>query len=414
VGDPATKRLHTVEIFDLPKGWQAYSSLGPDPARMVVKSSYDDMVETSIGAGRGEAERFTVRSKPVSVFVGGEFDIPRAEIFTAVKRIVTLEREWFADFDHPFYTVTILPRSGIIAGTCIPNLFVCFARSDVSRDELNVLIAHEMFHTWLPNKASIAQAKGESALRYEWFYEGFTDYFARTILAEAGLLGPARFAELVNQDIDNLAVNPARNGTFADLLAAQKARKYDTAYKKLAYYRGALIALKWDATIRGAGKGRTLADFIREFCRLAGRRGGKLTEDAFFGLAAEYGIDAKGDLERHIIRGEPISVSAGALGDRFELRDAEVSAFQPGFSIVESFKSSRVAGVVENGPAARAGLRNGMELVGMNNSNRFGNGWRADRPLTVTVRIDGRPCSFEFFPHGPRIPVKRFVAREGK
>jgi hypothetical protein len=72
-----------------------------------------------------------------------------------IRRIVTLERDWFRDYDQPFYHVTILPRGGIIAGTANDNFFVCFAKHDISREELYVLLAHEMFHTWLPNRLSI-------------------------------------------------------------------------------------------------------------------------------------------------------------------------------------------------------------------------------------------------------------------
>ncbi len=55
-----------------------------------------------------------------------------------------------------------------------------------------------------------------------------------------------------------------------------------------------------------------------------------------------------------------------------------------------------------------AGLSNGMEFVAIDNSNRFGNGWSAKKPMTVTVKIEGQTCRFDFFPHGAAMRLKLF------
>ena len=43
--------------------------------------------------------------------------------------------------------------------------------------------------------------KGFADFRFEWFSEGFTDYFAQKILTDSKLLTPEKRAELVNRSI---------------------------------------------------------------------------------------------------------------------------------------------------------------------------------------------------------------------
>lgn len=405
------KHSISVEIVDAPKNWRLYSSIDRNAPQFKVVDSYERLASSVIGGG-GQAHFFKVRQKPVSVFVHGKFDIPSKEIFSAAERIVRLQRRWFADYEQPFYSIIIAPRGGVISGYAPDNAFICFVKRDITREELNVLLAHELFHNWLPNKLSIQQDKKYSGVRYEWFSEGFTDYFARKILLEARLLTPEKFAALINKDIYNIADNPHGKESYDELITAIRAGKYGPAYKKLSYYRGALIALKWDSQLRREGGNRDLSDFIRELYRLAAKGGGKVSEQAFFDLAANYGIDAKSDLERYIMRGELIPVAQGALGDKFELRETEKPSFDPGFSLEQTFRTRKISGVVEDGAAYRAGLRNGMELLRIQNSNRFGNAWYPDKPLTVVVKADGRERTFEFFPYGRPLKFMWFYQRE--
>src|SRR5205807_1414270 len=112
------------------------------------------------------------------------------------------------------------------------------------------------------------------------------------------------------------------------------------------------------------------------------------------------GIDAKGDLERYIMRGEQIQTQPSAVGKNFVLFETEKPSFDPGFSLDDTFKTRKISGVVEGGSAYRAGLRDGMGFVDIINSNRFGNDWQADKPMTVVVKVDGKEQSFDFFPRG--------------
>ena len=399
VGDGEQELPISVEIVDAPKSWRLYSSIDQNAAHFETIASYEKLSSSAIGGG-GESYSFNVRQKPVSIFVHGKFDIPNRELFAAVERIVRLERDWFSDYEQPFYHVVVAPRSGVTAGYAPQNAFINFVRETITRDELNLLLAHEMFHYWLPNKIKIEQDEKYSDVRYEWFYEGFTDYFAPRILLEAGLITPEQSAEQINKAILNIADNPHRTETYEDFMAAVKEGRFDSRYKKLSYHRGALIALNWDTQLRRTGEKRDLSDFIRELYFLARKSNGKIPEQAFFDFASRYGIDAKGDLERYIMRGEAIRPAPDARLGNFEMRETEKPLFDPGFSLERTRKTGVISDLAEDTAAYRAGLRNGMAFVRARNANRFSNSWQAEQPLVVVVKVDGRERTIEFFPHG--------------
>lgn len=414
IGNAEEKLPHIIELVDAPKDWKMYSSLTANPAKFEGVVSYDDLERTALGGGREGFSRFVVREKPVSVFVRGKFAIPRTEIIAAVRKIVTLQRERFNDFNQPFYNIVVLPKEDNVAGTRIENLFVSFFKSDVTREQLYVLLSHEMLHNWLTADI-VKPPKGELSFKYQWFYEGFTDYFSRRILFDAKLLTPEKFAELINRDILNIADNPNKNTTFQDLIEATKTGKFNTPFIKLSYYRGALIALDWDAKIRQRNKEKSLGNLIEDVYRLRLKNNGSVSEEDFFELVRKnYGIDAKADFEKYILRGEPIAVASNALGNSYALRESSVPSFDPGFLLNESRQAKKISGVKAGGTAYRAGLRDGMEVVRVENYNRFGNAWNPSKPLVIVVKEQNKERKISFFPHGAPHKLLLFQAIEKK
>lgn len=397
IGDDAQKKHYFFEINGAPQNWHLYSSIAADGNKSDIYASYDDLTQSRMGGGGGDEQvyNFKVRQNPVSVFVHGKFDIPQKEIFKSVERIVKLQRNWFGDYEQPFFNVVVAPRSGIMAGTAVKNFFVCFAKPETTSDELNLLIAHEMFHDWLPGKIRIRQDKKYSSVRYEWFSEGFTEYFARKLLTDSGLISEKSFVERVNRDIMNIANVPNHSAGYDDLI-----KQFDSTTKKLSYYRGVLIALNWETQIRKSGKNRGLSDFIRDLYQLCSKTGKQISEEEFFNFASGYGIDAKGDLERYIMRGESIPLPSGVFGTRYVPQETDVPPFDPGFSLGKTFETKKIAGVIENGPAYRAGLRNGMEFVRAKDYSPLASAWNITKPLVVVIKIDGREKTFSFLPRG--------------
>lgn len=405
IGNTETTYRYEIKITDVPKGWQLYSSLSNNPENMVVESSYDALVSSAIGGGSQSFQEQIINGKPVRVFIAGNFEVPADSIFQSVFKIVNLQRQWFKDDDFPFYTVTVMQRSGIIAGTCIANSFVCFVKPEIKAAELNVLISHEMFHTWLPGKINIQLQKGESDLLYEWFTEGFAEYFARLILAEAGCMSEETFISLVNRDIINTADNPFHSFSYKELVAAKGG---GAALKKLSYYRGALIAVLWEQQLREQGNSNTLKDFILALYAMARTKNGTVAAADFFTVGSSFGLKVKEDMEHYILNGQPIVLPEYLQGAGYVQKETAVPSFDPSFSLKETFTKRKISGVVENGNAWNAGLRNDMEFISIRNSNRFGNGWSPDEPMVVTAKEKAVEKRIIFYPRGKEMKLKLY------
>lgn len=402
VGERDQKYRYGVAMITLP-GWTMYSSLSADASRSEVTASLDDLATgTAFGGSASAPRRFAFHNRPVSIFLPDKFAIPAASINATVEKIVKMQRDFFRDYDQPFYHVVILPKADNVAGMRIPNLFVCFLKPDATPDQLSVLLSHEMAHNWMTSGV-IKTKPGDTSLRYAWFYEGVNDYLARKLLLKAGILSPEQFADRVNRDIISIAENPHRAATYAGLIAAASEGRYDQVFNKLSYYRGGLIALNWDAQIRRAGKGQSIGDLIKRVYADAVERGG-LTEEEFFAWTARFGVDGHGDFERYILRGEAITPAADALGSRYCLRETDVPSFETGYTA----KNRKVVTVTPGGPAYRGGLREGMEIVNTENSNRWSYAWNPKGPYRMRVRAEGRERIITFLPRGKPLKLRLF------
>ncbi len=407
--------IHELEInvVDVPEGWNLYSTLAADPRQaMEVEANFDNLISSTLGGGSQTRKVYDINGNPLSVFVQEGFELPAEEIADAAAKIVRIQRDWFNDHDQPFYNITVLKRSSILAGTSVPNMFVCFVGERSDPDGLLALFSHEMFHYWLPNKCEIDLPPGVRGFKHEWFSEGFTEYFSRRILLEAGLISQREFVEQFNRDLRDLVDNPSRLDTFADLVRRAEQGQFSSPQKKLAYARGAVIALNWETQLRNAGHERGLRGFISDFVAFAQEQGGEVSEQQFLDFGANYGLDVAGVVQANIVHGEEIRVRPGAFGEEFPLRDTTMPLFEPGFDVQASRAANKVTGVIEEGPAYVAGLRNGMEIVTIRNTARFSNAWYPDRPIEVTVLLDGQEREIQFLPHGERVPVQLFELPE--
>ncbi|PKA82030.1 M61 glycyl aminopeptidase [Ulvibacter sp. MAR_2010_11] len=346
------------------------------------------MISSRIGGG-GEHYTFNVKEKPVLVVVKGNFGIASQDIFNGVEKIVTLQRDWFGDYEYPFYRVVINERKEIIAGTAVKNQFVCFVKADIDADELNIILSHEMFHNWLPEKIKITHTADYYGTIYEWFTEGFTTYFAKKILLEAGLLSIEKYIELINKEIQNIGDSQLKNVTSAEIIATIKEGKFYSEYKKLAYWRGALIALKWEAELQNSKEKESLSGFIKALYRFAQNKGGKISEQEFHLFSEEFGIHAAADFEKYIVGGASILLPHSLpleVSESVEIAEIDFHVFDPGFDLITTKKTSLISGVAKNGKAYNAGLRDGMKFVRSENSTRGDFGWNEDRLLKVTVK----------------------------
>jgi predicted metalloprotease with PDZ domain len=400
IGDLEREIIYHLAVDNPMDRWTFYCSEAYRADSMVITATYEDLASLSLGGCTDKEihKERDINGKPVDIYIQGGFDFDLERVSGDIETIVRAQRDWFDDFDQAFYNVVILPRTGLLAGTAESNLFVCFVDRATVPEQLYKLIAHEMFHYWLPGKMEVQAESGEYDFKYDWFHEGFTDYLSRLILLDIGIMSRASFVNTLNFDLISIANNPSAKDSYQRLADLADADKFSSAQKKLAYYRGALIALNWDETLKA--RGSSLQRFMLALRDTADSRDGQLSFHDLVAIGKEFDLPVEQDISKYITRGEPISVPSNLFGN-FILSPTEINLFDPGFDMRASSRQKTITGVIEGSEAYKAGLRNGMTYVRRRNSNRFSNSWSESEPLQVTVLIDGEERVIAYFPTGP-------------
>jgi len=384
--------------------WILYSSLSENVNEIELESSYEDLISAGFGGNKNPDSQvtFNLEGMRYSVFINGDFNFDKKLLFKQLKEILRGEKEFFEDHEQSFYYITILPRTGLLAGASIPHLFYCFVDTKESSENIQDLISHEYFHNWLPNKMYLPTLKGEYDFKHEWFHEGFTEYFSRTILFEKEIITKKQYAELFNKDILSILNNPSANESYLKLASRNN---LGAAQKKLSYYRGPLIALRWDYQL--STKGSSLKEMMLFLYEISKENNGKISYQDIFEFGNKFSLNFNKDFEDFIMNGKNIPAESNSFKD-YQLISQTVKLFDPGFDVLKSSKDKIIQGVNPNGPAYLAGLRNGMTYVKRKNSNRWSNSWSELKPYIVTVIDNENEKAIAFYPYGKTVDVKLF------
>ncbi len=276
-------------------GWDVVSSFGPDPAGKGVQESVQAFRHALFLAGDFRLYSVDLEGRRLQLALNGrKWGFEDAEFVEMAATIVRTEREFWKDFEDPYYLISLLqipkatPGSISTGGTGLTHSFALFmtpgqSLTPGSPDAFRIqsLLAHEYFHEWNGGKIS---AQMPSDLCY-WFSEGFTDFYAARLLHRAGLTGAEQWLETINRWIDEYWKSPARNLCNADIA---KAFWTDAATQDQPYRRGALLALIIDWEIRKDSDGAmSLDDWMQELLENS-RAGEKVSTDSLLGSIASF------------------------------------------------------------------------------------------------------------------------------
>lgn len=335
------------------------------PARR--PGTVEDVVE-SIVIGGPDLQTLTGAGSDVGVRVAaiGEYQsIQSPALADLAWRIIRTERQFWGDHGDPFL-ITLAPlaaQPGSISysGAGRSDAFALWVGADTPLARLRELLAHEYFHTWNPGELGGFGEDGASE-RAAWAAEGFTDFYARRLALRSGLFELEDYTASWNETLFNYGVSPARNATEAKIGA-----EYWTnpAVQKLAYQRGAMLAVLFDAELRRASGGATGMDSVLRRMRLVAQQSSrKEPVDAVFRTAFSQvaGRPAEAEIARYELRGETLQLPPDAFGC-LELENVSRPAWSQGFDGAASRRSGVFTGVDPTGPAYAAGLRDGMKRL---------------------------------------------------
>lgn len=408
--EPAAARSIALEWRGFARaGWNTLSSHGVG-ARLRVERPLADFLQALFVAGAVDIERRAVPGGALLVAAPRDPHALDLELLAdACERIVAAERAFFDDHSQPYYLICALPVGAAdpqrvsLGGTGLTDSFALFhqrgstlAPGGAGREPLLGVLAHELFHNWCGLGIG---PEGTEQLVY-WFTEGFTELYTGRMLRRAGLLDAEGRRRWANELLASYAGSSARDLPNEAIAAGFWS---DPEVGLLPYRRGALAALALDGAIRRVSRGeRTLDDLMRAL--LGEARSGETftTEELLARFERWTDADFRARLEVFLVRGGPQPWSAADLAAFGELGTCESFERDPGLDVGATIRDRAVRGVREQGPAWRAGLRDGQPLAGFS--------WNmAGGPIAIQVREDGSVVDRSYEPRGARMELPCFA-----
>lgn len=273
---------------------------------------------------------------------------------------------------------------------------------------VRIAVAAAVIHGWIGSRLWVGPDDPAHEKEAYWFTEGVTRHLARDLLFRYGLISPAEAAAEVEGLASVLATSEAAALSNQDL-----AKKQRGALPVLTA-RGALYALRADALLRAkTGKKRSLENVLRELYQQAAAKKAALPASAWVDLLVkDLGDGERKVFEETIERGKPVELPDGALGPCFRRTSRTYVGFDIGFDEEASMKRSprRVEGLVKGGPADKAGVREGDEIVSLHVGSRS-----PSEPVQIALiqGLDSRATKVAYKPEGRRVKGPGFERKKG-
>ncbi len=260
---------------------------------------------------------------------------------------------------------------------------------------LRIALAQQMLHTWIGGVLWLGPTEGAHVKESAWFTEGVTRFLAARLLRRFGTLSPTDTRDELVAEIAEQATSPYRREPTARLAARD-----DAAARTLLIARGAIYAWRLDAELRRATSGKRSIDDVMKslYARAVETRRPLPISDFVAAVARDLGPRAQELHSALIDDGNDIVLRDDALGRCFRASQTAYTRFDLGFdeARTEDDPRRRVAGLTSDGPAARAGIREGdvIESVQLVAGD-------ASKPATVKLSRDGRSQEIAYLPRGP-------------
>lgn len=285
----------------------------------------------------------------------------------AFKRVSAAVSSYWTTKSGP-YLVTILPfepsmpGATSIGGTGRRDAFAFFSTTNGQVDQIDQIMTHEMTHSWMPRRVGgITPDENKQEEEY-WLSEGFTDFATWRALVRAGVWTPERYFAEINRTLQEYDANPHHATSNVET-----AKLFWTGRdgQRIAYLRGALFAVLLDSELQKGIKQSSLRSVL-----LAMQADAAKSDDEGQAIALlrketkKVGLPID-ELNAHYIdRGEAIEFGSGLLPDCGQIRSTMRPKFHRGFDIqATQANDDIITGVIQDGRAWRAGLRNGMKLI---------------------------------------------------
>jgi len=397
---PATQEAYRLalhwDLSNLPAGSVALSSLGGGDAQSTGPVSLDHLSRSFFMAGQvGSYPLPLPKTGYFSAWQGTPpFDAPKLMKWTGDLH------EHFAVFfkEHAPTPYGVFLRPNPVnpgGGVSQDHSFVATYDTNTLERDLKLTLSHEMLHTYIGGLGS----HEDGNLDDSWFSEGLAVYYQRTLPLRFGQISAADFLADLNKTAGRYYTDALANTPNSEIPAHFWS---NTLIRVLPYDRGALYFAAVNDEIRKASHGkRSLDDLVLEILHGREEKGDVHRADWQNIIKHELGQAGLNDFQS-MLAGKQILPASDAFGACFRRTTKSLRRYELGFDPrVMAERSRIIRGLMAQSAAARAGLKNGDEIL-----KPFGQDAVQEnqtKTITVNVRREGKELSITYLPRGDTV-----------
>ena len=421
-----------------PAGWSAFTAL--DGKAMTgnrvtwAETDYETLVDSPIFAGV-HAQRFDLGQNVWMNVVADKPDLLaiRPEHLQTYRNLVDEAVLAFGakHFDHYDFLLALTDRMGGIGlehhrsseNQMEPRTWVDWAGGDWDRN----VISHEFAHSWdgkfrRPAKLWTPDYRQPMQDNLLWVYEGQTQFWGYVLAARSGVQSKDMVLGMLANNAGSFTQYPGRewrsveDTTHDPVFAARKPKPFSTLARNEEYYtEGALVWLEADQIIRaGTGGKKGLDDFAKAFFGVRDGDWGTVPyefEDVVKTLNGVYPFDWAAFLKTRIqTPGQPAPLNGIEKAgyrlawkaepnpyDKARMAEAKYLSLNHSLGLAID-KDGKVTAARWDGPAFRAGIVTGMQIVAVNGTAYDADAIKAaitaakgsNKPIDLLVKRDDR------------------------
>jgi predicted metalloprotease with PDZ domain len=365
--------------WDMPPSTQFFNSFGvlQQPHTAVLH----DVEELNSGLFVGGDFRLTSNSQQTNEqtiytvirgnwpFTDSEYSEKIISVFAAVNK--------FWPKGHPKrFLNTLLPVSELsanktflssssnisIGGAGLKDAFVLMATVPETADKkmwesIRSIATHEYSHNWISERLAHLP---ENDLGGRWFAEGVNEYMAQKLRLRAQQMTLQEYVDRSNRVVAAYFLSPAfgENINMGEYPVLSKETMFSIMHP---YSRGELLAWRWTAESRGHQPiDVTLLQMMRDAENKPPLYSDKLVEKYLTRAGVGYAL---ADIENYARQGKEIPLTGKELGPCVIAKKVPMLRYDIGFDLQKSKQEGKIVGLKQNGPAMKAGLREGDEFT---------------------------------------------------
>lgn len=326
------KIIANIKWLNFPENFVIHNTFGSKQLKQKLNIKlWSEFYHSLFVGGDYRIKSFQYLKKPVYFAVRGKWfkDYTDDNLFEALKKTITTQREFWNDNNFDYYTVILTPtitqndetyKGQSITGSSVKNGFLIQSTNNPfnSFSTMKYIFNHEMMHDWIGGKI---QMKNEE-LNY-WFSEGFTDYYTyKNKLRNNDMSLNDWLHEFNTKVIKAHWENPEKNKPN---YVIKDDFWNNENIEKLPYRRGAIFAFWLDNQIlKKSNYTKSLDNLMRDILTICTTENRKFSDELFLETANKYlEKDITYFFQKHIINGVDLDLKKEDLIKEFQINYIE-------------------------------------------------------------------------------------------